>query len=133
MEATRAQAKRSDEADRTNNRIDPPNRKAMLKTGLVVEWLRGDVKNSALRHPPELTRLCSRKVTRRPACGGDDNALRVRDLQTKAQRPGRVILFERKWISFGERRPFSVPKGPLREVGPLGTEAGYHFGDACAV
>ena len=44
------------------------------------------------------------KVTQRPACGGDDNASRVCDMQNRARRPGQVILFERKWVSFGERR-----------------------------
>ena len=55
---------------------------------------------SGLRHSREMTRVCSRKLTRRPASGGDDNGL----YEPGAAWAGWVSLAERKWVISRERR-----------------------------
>ena len=57
-----------------------------------------------LRHSPEMTRVCSPELTRRPGWAGDDNALPTYGLRAKVRRMGWATLTERKWIISGERR-----------------------------
>src|ERR1035437_4179385 len=57
-----------------------------------------------LRHSREMTRVCSRNLTQRPAFGGDDNAFPTCGLRIKVRRFWWVTLSEHKWVILGERR-----------------------------
>src|ERR1035437_8899496 len=62
-----------------------------------------------LRHSREMTRVCSRNLTQRPAFGGDDNAFPTCGLRIKVRRFWWVTLSEHKWVILGERRgQFSI-------------------------
>src|ERR1035437_4503419 len=51
-----------------------------------------------------MTRVGSRKLTPRPAFGGDDNAFPTCGLRTQARRFLWVTLSAHKWVILGERR-----------------------------
>src|ERR1035437_3612951 len=70
-----------------------------------MQFLRAEcAKSQGLRHSRELTRVCSRKLTQRPAFGGGDNAFPTCGVRIKARRFLWVTLSEHKWVILGERR-----------------------------
>src|ERR1035437_350973 len=64
----------------------------------------GSVGSLTLRHSREMTRVCSRNLTQRPAFGGGDNAFPTCGLRIKVRRFWWVTLSEHKWVILGERR-----------------------------
>ena len=66
-----------------------------------------------LRHSPEMIRVCSPELTRRPGWARDDNALPTYGLRAKVRRMGWATLTERKWVFSGERRGRDDSAAPL--------------------
>jgi hypothetical protein len=79
-------------------------RQARFQKRAVERWPSGCVIVPALRHSREMTRVCSRKLTQRPAFGGDDNAFPTCGLRIEARRFLWVTLSAQKWVILGERR-----------------------------
>jgi len=87
-----------------NARMKDRYRGGMVVVGTHSGPLFVEVRDPALRHSREITRVCSRRVTHRPNGAGDDNALPICGLRAKVRCRGWATLSEHKWSSFGERR-----------------------------
>src|ERR1035437_4377426 len=69
---------------------------------------------SPLRHSREMTRVCSRNLTQRPAFGGGDNAFPTCGLRVKVRRFWGGPLFQHKGGLRGERRGSRLE--PMKKV-----------------
>ena len=103
------------ERQRVFNFLDAREARASISTKAEVQA------RKALRHSPEMTRVCSPELTRRPGWAGDDNALPTYGLRTKVRRMGWATLTERKWIISGERRgrKATIRESLIRALGGL--------------
>jgi hypothetical protein len=96
-----------------------------VANGSPIMWL----PRKNLRHSREMTRVCSRNLTQRPAFGGDDNAFPTCGLRIKVRRFWWVTLSEHKWVILGERRgknPNSLKQHGRGDVVGMGDKRDRH-------